>query len=79
MKTKDDVDIRSFSSSDYEDVIALWRESGLTIKSSDSLPEIEKLCATTPNRLLVAESNHESGAAGTSSVPSMDAALGFTT
>ena len=62
MKAKDDVDIRAFSSSDYEDVIALWRESGLTIKPSDSLPEIEKLCATTLNRLLVAESNHESGA-----------------
>lgn len=55
-------DIRPFSSSDYEDVIALWRSSGLTIKSSDSLPELEKLCAIVPNRLMVAESNNEAGA-----------------
>lgn len=62
MKAEDDIDIRAFSSDDYEDVIALWRSSGLTIKPSDSLPELEKLCAITPNRLLVAESNNEAGA-----------------
>ncbi len=55
-------DIRPFSSDDYEDVIALWRSSGLTIKFSDALPELEKLCAVTPNRFLVAESHDEAGA-----------------
>lgn len=62
MKAGDDVVLRPFSSGDYEDVISLWRSSGLTIKPSDSLPELEKLCAMTPNRLLVAESNDETGA-----------------
>jgi ribosomal protein S18 acetylase RimI-like enzyme len=56
-----DIDIRAFSSDDYKDVIALWRSCGLTIKASDSLPELEKLCAIAPNRLLVAESNNEAG------------------
>jgi len=34
--------IRPFQSKDYEEVIKLWRDSGLTIKASDTLPEIEK-------------------------------------
>ena len=59
VKAENGIHIRPFSSGDYEDVIALWRSSGLTIKPSDALPELEKFCAITPNRLLVAESNGE--------------------
>ena len=55
-------DIRPFSLSDYDDVIALWQLSGLTIKSSDSLPELEKLYAFASNRFFVAESNDDAGA-----------------
>lgn len=62
IESNKDIAIRAFSPEDYVDVIALWQSSGLAIKSSDSLPELEKLCATAPNRLLVAESNDEAGA-----------------
>lgn len=42
-------------------MIALWRSSGLTIKFSDSLAELERLCAMASNRFLVAESLDELG------------------
>jgi ribosomal protein S18 acetylase RimI-like enzyme len=47
--------IRPFCPSDYEEVVRLWRESGLTIKRSDELGELEKLTAMTANHFLVAE------------------------
>jgi ribosomal protein S18 acetylase RimI-like enzyme len=57
----DQTRIRPFSSEDYESIIDLWRSSGLTIKASDSLSELEKLCAFNPNRFLIAESTGEAG------------------
>ncbi len=62
MKADGDLRIRAFSSEDYRDVLALWQACGLTIKSSDSLVEIEKLCAMPANRLLVAEAKDQAGA-----------------
>ncbi len=59
MKPDDQIRIRPFSSGDYESIIDVWRSAGLTIKASDSLSELEKLCAFNPNRFLVAESNGE--------------------
>jgi ribosomal protein S18 acetylase RimI-like enzyme len=55
--------IRPFTPEDYDEVIALWRESGLTIKASDTLPEIKKLLALPSNVFFVAED--DSGIAGT--------------
>ena len=55
--SKGEISLRPFSSDDYDQVIKRWRLSGLTIKASDSLVEIEKLQALNPNRFLVAESN----------------------
>ncbi len=62
MKPDNQIRVRPFSSKDYDSVIDLWRSSGLTIKPSDSLPELEKLCALNANRFLIAESNDEAGA-----------------
>jgi ribosomal protein S18 acetylase RimI-like enzyme len=62
VKPDNQIRIRPFSSDDYESIIDLWRASGLTIKASDSLPELEKLCAFNPNRFLIAEANDEGGA-----------------
>jgi hypothetical protein len=42
---KEPARIRAFTPEDYDEVIALWRESGLTIKPLDTLPEIKKLLA----------------------------------
>jgi ribosomal protein S18 acetylase RimI-like enzyme len=61
VKPDDPICIRSFLSDDYENIVDLWRLSGLTIKASDSLSELEKVCAVNPNRFLVAESNGEVG------------------
>lgn len=47
--------IRAFTTDDYDDVIALWRDCGLGIKRSDALPEIEKLLALPSTSFLVAE------------------------
>ncbi len=62
MEAGDDIRIRAFSPDDYEAVIFVWRSSGLTIKASDSLTELQKLCAMPSNRLLVAESTKKAGA-----------------
>lgn len=61
MKPDNQIHVRPFSSDDYESIIDLWRSSGLTTKASDSLSELEKLCAFHSNRFLVAESNAEAG------------------
>jgi ribosomal protein S18 acetylase RimI-like enzyme len=61
VKPDDQIRIRPFSSDDYESIVDLWRSSGLRIKTSDSLSELEKLCAFNPNRFLLAESNGEAG------------------
>jgi ribosomal protein S18 acetylase RimI-like enzyme len=52
---KEQARIRAFTPEDYDEVIALWRESGLTIKSSDTLAEIKKMLALPANVFLVAE------------------------
>jgi ribosomal protein S18 acetylase RimI-like enzyme len=51
------VSIRGFTSEDYDQVVALWRESGLTVKPSDTLQELKKLLALAGNAFLVAELN----------------------
>ena len=52
---KEQARIRAFANEDYDQVFALWRESGLTIKISDTLPEITKLLALPSSVFLVAE------------------------
>lgn len=54
---KNQARIRAFTPEDYDEVIALWGESGLTIKPSDTLPEIKKLLALPSNVFLVAEAD----------------------
>ena len=49
--------IRAFMPEDYDEILALWRESGLTIKASDTLPEIKKLLALPSNVFLIADSD----------------------
>lgn len=61
MEANDQIRIRSFSPDDYDSVIQLWRSSGLTIKASDSLPELEKVLAFNPDRFLVAELSTDAG------------------
>jgi ribosomal protein S18 acetylase RimI-like enzyme len=47
--------LREFRESDHEAVLAVWRECGLTVKRSDSLPELRKLVERNPGLFLVAE------------------------
>ena len=47
--------IREFREDDYEAVLRVWREAGLTIRPSDTLPELRKLIARNPGTFLVAE------------------------
>lgn len=47
--------IREFREGDYEAVLRVWREAGLTIKPSDTLPELRKLVERNPGTFLVAE------------------------
>ncbi|HEX6368831.1 MAG TPA: GNAT family acetyltransferase [Longimicrobium sp.] len=47
--------IREFRDADYDAVVRLWREAGLTIKPSDTLPELRKLMDRNPGLFLVAE------------------------
>ncbi len=54
---KEQARIRSFTPEDYDAVIAVWRQSGLTIKPSDTLPEIKKLLTLPSNVFLVAEAD----------------------
>lgn len=47
--------LREFREEDYEAVLRVWREAGLTLKPSDALPELRKLVARNPGTFLVAE------------------------
>ena len=47
--------LREFRESDYEAVVAVWRACGLTVKPSDTLPELRKLVDRNPGLFLVAE------------------------
>lgn len=47
--------LREFRESDYEAVVAIWQASGLTVKDSDTLPELRKLVDRNPGLFLVAE------------------------
>lgn len=49
------VALREFRESDHEAALAVWRECGLTIKPSDTLPELRKLVERNPGLFLVAE------------------------
>jgi ribosomal protein S18 acetylase RimI-like enzyme len=49
------IPIRAFTPEDYDAVVSLWRDSGLTIKASDTLPELKKLLALVGNVFLVSE------------------------
>jgi ribosomal protein S18 acetylase RimI-like enzyme len=47
--------IRAFRESDDDAVVRVWRDAGLTIKPSDTLPELRKLIERNPGLFLVAE------------------------
>jgi ribosomal protein S18 acetylase RimI-like enzyme len=47
--------IRAFSEEDYDAVVHVWREAGLTIKPSDALPELRKVMDRNPGLFLVME------------------------
>lgn len=47
--------IRDFREADYEAVVRVWRAAGLTLKPSDTLPELRKVIERNPGLLLVAE------------------------
>ena len=47
--------IREFGERDYDAVVAVWRAAGLTLKASDTLPELRKFIERNPGLLLVAE------------------------
>ena len=47
--------IREFRESDYHAVVRLWRAAALTIKPSDTLPELRKVIDRNPGLFLVAE------------------------
>ena len=49
--------IPAFMPEDYDEVLALWRESGLTVKRSDTLQELKKLLALPGSVFLTAEAD----------------------
>lgn len=49
--------IRAFVPQDYDEVVALWRESGLTLKPSDTLQELQKLLVLSGSVFLIAEAD----------------------
>ncbi len=51
--------LREFRESDYETIVVVWRACGLTVKPSDTLPELRKLVARNPGLFLVAEAEGE--------------------
>lgn len=53
------IHLREFREPDYETVVAIWRACGLTVKPSDTLPELRKLMDRNPGLFLVAEAEGE--------------------
>ena len=51
--------IREFRDQDYDAVVGVWRAAGLTIKPSDTLPELRKVVDRNPGLVLVAEEDGE--------------------
>lgn len=51
--------LREFRESDHDAAVALWHACGLTVKPSDSLPELRKFVARNPGLFLVAEEEGE--------------------
>lgn len=51
--------LREFREPDYETVVAVWLACGLTLKPSDTLPELRKLVDRNPGLFLVAEDEGE--------------------
>lgn len=49
--------IREFLPADYDAVLRVWTEAGLTSKASDQLPELEKKRERDPDLFLVAEAD----------------------
>lgn len=49
--------IRAFIPEDYDEVVAFWRESGLTVKPSDTLQELNKLLVLPGSVFLIAEAD----------------------
>jgi ribosomal protein S18 acetylase RimI-like enzyme len=47
--------LREFRDADYEAAVAIWVACGLTVKPSDTLPELRKLVERNPGLFLVAE------------------------
>lgn len=47
--------LREFRESDHQAVLAVWRACGLTIKPSDSLPELRKVVERNPGLFVVCE------------------------
>jgi ribosomal protein S18 acetylase RimI-like enzyme len=47
--------LREFRDDDYDAVVRLWRAAGLTVKPSDTLPELRKLIDRNPGLFLVVE------------------------
>lgn len=47
--------IRAFRESDYDAVVGVWRAAGLTLKPSDTLPELRKVVERNPGLFLLAE------------------------
>lgn len=47
--------LREFRDQDYDAAVRLWHAAGLTVKPSDTLPELRKLIDRNPGLFLVAE------------------------
>jgi ribosomal protein S18 acetylase RimI-like enzyme len=47
--------VREFREDDYDAVVRVWRQAGLTLKPSDALPELRKVIERNPGLLLVAD------------------------
>jgi ribosomal protein S18 acetylase RimI-like enzyme len=56
--------IREFVDEDYDAVVGVWRAAGLTIKPSDTLPELRKVIDRNPGLFLVAEADGTVAGAG---------------
>jgi GNAT superfamily N-acetyltransferase len=54
---REQAQIRGFKPDDYDEVMALWRESGLTLKRSDTLQELKKLLVFPGSVFLIVEAD----------------------